>query len=224
MGEVWGNVATNGGTIIRSNQIHGTIDNNVPVTIPPYELPTPCRPLSSIRPRLVENITIIPPVVGSALLPSLYVLPSLTSSKLTVTALGTDETFVAVHVTGDITEQITVGPHVHLTLYVDGNIDVKAGDIVNQTGLAGNLQIYAVSPTDPTVTQTIQISPPGDFAASIYAPSADVTINGNPDITGAVVAKSFYANGNVSWHYDRALDLQGSLTDFRLASYVEDTR
>ena len=162
--------------------------------------------------------------MGSVLSPVFYAIPSLTSSKLTINALGVAETFVAVHVSGDITQKITIGPHVHLTLYVDGNIDVKAQELVNQTGLAGNFQIYGISPTDPTVAQTINIASPGDFAATIYAPSADVRINGNPDITGSVVAKSFYANGNVSWHYDRALDLTGNLVDFHIASYVEDTR
>jgi hypothetical protein len=225
MGEVYGNVATNGGTIVNSSHIHGTVDNNVPVNISPLKLPTSL-PVPQINPpTILGNITIIPPAVGSALLPSLYVLSSITNSrKVIVNALGTAETFVTLHVTGDITGKITVGPHVHLQVYVDGNLDVKANEIVNQTGLAGNLQFYAISPTDPSVTQTINIAPPGDFAAAIYAPSADVHINGNPDITGSVVAKSFYANGNVSWHYDRALDLLGNLLDFRVASYVEDTR
>src|SRR5439155_26454524 len=40
MGEVYGNVATNGGTIVRSSQLPGTIDNNVPASIPPLKLPT----------------------------------------------------------------------------------------------------------------------------------------------------------------------------------------
>jgi putative adhesin len=223
MGTVYGNVATNGGTIRRSDQIHGTIDNNVPISIPPFKLPSSL-PLPQINPpNILGNITIIPPALGSALVPSLYVLSSLTG-KVTVNAIGGAETFVALHVTGDITGQITVGPNVHLQVYFDGNVDMKARDIKNLTGLAGNLQFYGISPTDPTVTQTISISPPGDFAATVYAPGADVTINGNPDIIGSVVAKSFYANGNVSWHYDRALNLEGNLVDFRIASYVEDTR
>jgi hypothetical protein len=223
MGTVYGNVATNGGTIRRSSQIYGTIDNNVPISIPPFKLPSSL-PLAQINPpNILGNITIIPPAVGSAVVPSLYVLSSL-SGKVTVNALGGAETFVALHVTGDITGQITVGAHVHLQVYFDGNVNMKARDINNLTGLASNLQFYGISPTDPAATQTISISPPGDFAATIYAPGADVTINGNPDITGSVVAKSFYANGNVSWHYDRALDLTGNLVDFRIASYVEDTR
>jgi hypothetical protein len=225
MGEVYGNVATNGGTIVNSSHIHGTVDNSVPVNMPLLKLPTTL-PLPQINPpNILGNITIIPPAVGSALLPKFYVLSSITnSSKIVVNALGAVETFVTLHVTGDITGKITVGPHVHLQVYVDGNVDVKASEIVNNTGLAGNFQLYAISPTDPSVSQTINIASPGNFAATIYAPSADVRINGNPDITGSVVAKSFYANGNVAWHYDRALDLVGNLLDFRVASYVEDTR
>ena len=39
-----------------------------------------------------------------------------------------------------------------------------------------------------------------------------------------MVCKTFYSNGNISWHYDRALNDEGELLDFRIASYVEDTR
>jgi hypothetical protein len=49
-------------------------------------------------------------------------------------------------------------------------------------------------------------------------------MNGNPDVIGAVIAKSFYGNGNTSWHYDRSLDSLGDVTDYRIASYVEDIR
>jgi hypothetical protein len=223
MGTVYGNVATNGGTIVRSDQIHGTIDNNVPINIPPFTLPSSL-PLPQITPpNILGNITITPPAVGTALAPTLYVLSSL-SSHITVNPIGGAETYVALHVTGDLTGKITVNPNVHLQVYFDGNMAVKAQDIVNNTGLASNLQFYGISPSDPSTTQTIEISPPGNFAGTIYAPGADLRINGNPDITGAVVAKSFYGNGNVSWHYDRALDPTGNVVDFRIASYVEDIR
>jgi hypothetical protein len=222
-GEVYGNVYTNGGTIVGSSKIHGTIDNNVPLNIVPFKMPT-YLPLPQLLPiTVLGNVTIIPPALGSALAPTFYLLSSLTG-KLTVNALGTAETYVAVHVTNDVTGKITIGPHVHLQVYFDGDMSMKANEIVNQTGLAGNLQFYAISPTDPTVTQTIDIGSPGDFAATFYAPGADMSVNGNPDITGAIVAKSFSANGNVSWHYDRALNNLGDVTDFRITSYVEDTR
>jgi len=60
--------------------------------------------------------------------------------------------------------------------------------------------------------------------ATFYAPSADFTMNGNPDVTGAIVAKSFHGNGNTSWHYDRTLNFLGDVTDYRIASYIEDIR
>ena len=62
------------------------------------------------------------------------------------------------------------------------------------------------------------------FAAVFYAPSANFTINGGPDLVGAIVCKNFYTNGNVHWHYDRNLDNTGDAVDYRLISYVEDIR
>ena len=136
---------------------------------------------------------------------------------------GSAQTYVAIHVTGDITGQITVNNGVHAVIFFDGNMSVKGRDIDNQTGLAGNLQFYGISPPVGT-SQTITISPPGSLAATFYAPSADFSTNGNPDITGAIVCKTYYGNGNTSLHYDRALDPVGDAIDYRVASYVEDTR
>ncbi len=112
----------------------------------------------------------------------------------------------------------------HVKIYFDGNVSVKARDIINESGIAGNLQFYGISPTDPAVTQSIDIASPGNFSATFYAPSADFHINGNPDVTGAIVCKTFYENGNASWHFDRALAAEGEPIDYRIASYVEDMR
>jgi hypothetical protein len=137
-------------------------------------------------------------------------------------------------VTGDIGSNsgqgatITIPAHVHLQVFFDGSFGAKAQNIINNTGYAGNLQFYGISPTDPTVQQAINLNSGGSssagFAAVFYAPSANLSINGGPDITGAVVCKNFYSNGNVHWHYDRTLDNEGAATDYRVASYVEDVR
>lgn len=223
MGTLYGNLATNGGTVTRSNYVTGTIDNNVPFTIPPYKLPTNF-PTPQASPTLVTgNVSITPPAPGSPSAPTYYLLSSL-SGKLTVNPSGAAQTYVAVHVTNDMTAQIDVKPQVHLKIFFDGNMSVKARDIVNESGLAANLQYYAISPSDPSTSQTIAIAPPGNFAATFYAPSADVSLTGNPDITGALVCKTFYGNGNTSWHYDRELDTEGDAVDYRITSYVEDTR
>jgi hypothetical protein len=57
-------------------------------------------------------------------------------------------------------------------------------------------------------------------------PRADITITGNPDIFSAVVGRSFSGNGNAGFHYDKALNEVniGVMTDYQIASYVEDVR
>lgn len=222
-GMLYGNISTNGGTIVSSQYISGNIDNNVPFTIPPYRLPGDL-PLPQPSPTTVtETTTINPPASGNAVAPTVYLLSTL-SGKLTINPVGTTDTYVAIHVTGDVTGQVDVKPNVHAKLFVEGNMSLKARDINNESGIAANLQYYAISPTNPATVQTIDIAPPGNFAAVFYAPSADVRLTGNPDITGAIVCKTFYGNGNTSWHYDRALDTEGEAVDYRIVSYVEDTR
>lgn len=66
------------------------------------------------------------------------------------------------------------------------------------------MQFIGISP--PTgVTQTIHIAPPGDFWATFYAPDADFSVNGNPEMFGAIVCKSYTGNGNTGFHFDKAL-------------------
>lgn len=222
-GTIYGNVSTNGGTITPSSHIQGIIDNNVPFTVPPYAMPTDL-PLPQPSPPAVSgNVTITPSSAGTSSNPSYYLLSSFTGN-LTINKIGGAETYVAIHVTNDITGTIDVKPGVHVRVYFDGNISVKARDIKNESGLAANLQFYGISPANPATAQSIDIGPPGNFAATFYAPSADYHMNGNPDITGAIVCKTYYGNGNTSWHYDRALDKEGDAVDYRIASYVEDTR
>ncbi|HYJ06551.1 MAG TPA: hypothetical protein VEX43_15550 [Chthoniobacterales bacterium] len=221
-GMLYGNISTNGGTVRPSQYITGVIDNNVPFTVPPYKMPTDMPPPETSPTSVSSTVTITPPTAGTPAVPTYYLLSEL-SGKLIINPVGTAETYVAIHVTNDMTAHINVKPKVHVKIFVDGNIDVKGRDIDNETGLAANLQYYCISPPDGG-SQFIHIAPPGNFAATFYAPGADVVLNGNPDLTGAIVCKTFYGNGNTSWHYDRALDNEGDAVDYRIASYVEDIR
>ena len=228
-GMLYGNVSTNGGTIRPSQYITGTIDNNVPFTCPPFKMPVMPAPQPSPTSITSTEVNLTPPVAGSPQTPTYYLLSSL-SARVTLNPVGGAQTYIAIRVTGDITARVTVKNNVHLKIFVDGNIDIKARDVDNESNLAANLQYYSISPTlangdpDPSKTQFIHIAPPGNFAATFYAPSADVVLNGNPDLIGAIVCKTFYGNGNTSWHYDRALDVEGDAVDYRIVSYVEDIR
>jgi hypothetical protein len=241
MGSIYGNLYTNGGLATKkTTNIYGIIDNNVPFTLPPFYMPDTSSWSFVSNPSSVSgNTTLNPPSAGSATSPVYYLFNSFsTNGNLTVNPYVsngvTQETYVAIHVTGDIGSStgqgatINVPLHVHLQIFFDGNFGAKADNIINASGYAGNLQFYGISPTDPTVQPAINLNSAGGsnagFAAVFYAPSANFTINGGPDITGAIVCKNFYANGNVHWHYDRQLDNEGEAVDYRVVSYVEDTR
>ena len=248
-GTIYGDVATNGGNIVNSQYITGTVDNSVPFTLEDYQMPsvTGWNYQSSLT-AVTGNQTLTPPAAGSSVAPIYYLVSSwsgaLTVNPVTITT-GTppvsvpQDTYVAIHVTSDISggnAGVTVNPYVHLKIYFDRNISVKNNNLINQNPnltnpIAGNLQFYGISPPrdangNPMWSQTIDLNSgtPAILAATFYAPSADVHENGNPDFIGTMVAKSFYSNGNISWHYDRALNDEGALLDFRIASYVEDTR
>ncbi len=222
-GMLYGNISTNGGAVRPSQYITGTIDNSVPFTCPPFKMPTGMPAPQPLPTSVTSTVSVTPTVPGTASAPTLYLLSQL-SGTLTINPAGAAQTYVAVHVTNDMTAHIKIMPNVHAKIFFDGNMDVKGRDIDNLTGLAANLQYYAISPANPATTQFIHIAPPGSFAATFYAPSADVVLNGNPDLTGAIVCKTFYGNGNTSWHYDRALDTEGDAVDYRIVSYIEDIR
>jgi hypothetical protein len=247
LGSIYGNLYTNGGLVTKKTaSVTGVIDNNVPFSLNPLEMPSTAGWYYVASPNAVTPNTVInPPTVngtpraGTASSPNYYLITTFVNNgNLTVNPAVINgvpaETYVVVSVTGDIGNStssqptITVPAHVHLKLYFTGNFQTKAENIINTSGYAGNLQIYAISPTDPSVQQTIDLNSGGGssagFSAVFYAPSANFTINGGPDITGAVVCKNFYANGNVHWHYDRKLDTEGAAVDYRIVSYVEDIR
>jgi Tfp pilus assembly protein PilX len=225
MGYIYGNLATNGGTVRRGEYVKGTIDNNVPFTLPPYKMPTMERIREVTLSNVTSTMTLTPPDSGTARAPVYYELSSF-NGDLTINRVSpTADTYVAFRVMNDFRGGVTVKPGVHAQFFIEGSIIIrKAGDIVNQTGYPGNVQFYGISPTNPSTTQVVTMGPPGNFSAVIYAPSADYSMNGNPDITGALVCHNFYANGNTGWHYDRQLDSVGEAVDYRVASYVEDIR
>ena len=246
-GSIYGNLYTNGGVVTKkTSSITGVIDNNVPFSLNSLEMPSTVTWNYVASPNaIVPNTSINPPIVngvpraGTPSSPNYYLITTFTTNgNLVVNPAvinGTpQDTYVTIKVMGDIgnstssTPTITVPANVKLKVYFTGNFQTKAENIINTSGYAGNLQFYAISPTDPTIQQTINLNSGGGsnsgFSAVFYAPSADFTINGAPDITGAIVCRNFYANGNVHWHYDRRLDTEGVAVDYRIVSFVEDIR
>ncbi|PYK73537.1 MAG: hypothetical protein DME42_06755 [Verrucomicrobia bacterium] len=209
-GPIWGDLTTNGGNVTHSGyQISGTIDNNVPFTIPPLAAPdttgfaatgsggpvtasgtSESSPTGFIYSGLNGNVTIKNGNTGSSTFAYAY-------AKLVVN--------------GDVTGKITVEKGVTAEIWFTGNIKVKAGDLDNQNvdrgtqtpspgslgippsipptqaddpnpSRVGHLKFFGISPTTSGTTQTIEIDSPGNLFATFYAPSADIIVAGNPDI------------------------------------------
>ena len=220
-GFVYGDVTTNGGNVINGKPgvIYGIIDNNVPFTLDPSFMPsTETWNYIPIPTAVLDATSVTPANGGTADQPNYYLFSSITNVLTVNPALVSGypvDTYIAIRVTGDITGSnagITVNPKVHLTIYFDGNIDVKTANLVNQSPsstnpFAGNLKFYGITPTSGTQQIHLNSSAGRPFvAATFYAPGADVVFVGGADFSGQVISNSFYAPGNIIWHYDRALN------------------
>ncbi|WP_275040133.1 DUF7289 family protein [Natrialba taiwanensis] len=91
------------------------------------------------------------------------------------------------------------------SFYVDGNVDVSNVEI-HDDDRASSLWIYATN--DSTVTVD------GDFQGVIYAPGANVQIDGGTTIDGAVVAgNDIGIEDNVNINFDRSLRTDTPFSD-----------
>lgn len=223
-GYIYGNVTTNGGNALPSD-CSGVVDNNVPFTVPPQTMPTH----PAFQPSTSANFT---PVAASSYSTAPWYSFSSFNNGVINNPSGTAETYVNVVVSGNITNSLTVAKGVNVRFYMVGNFDMKGKDFdngnvdgtpANNPSRAGHIQLYGINPTPPA-TQSIDLNPPKDFYMLIYAPGADVTMHGNPDLYGAVVCRNWYGNGNTSFHFDKQLATEGVPLDYRVASYVEDVR
>lgn len=256
-GPIWGDVTTNGGNVTHSGyDISGTIDNNVPFAVRAL---WPAPDTAGYATGTGSGTTSISASGATQESATPYVYSSITGDvTITNANAGSNYPFAyaKIVVNGDITGKITIAKGVTAQIYFTGNMDVKAQDIVNQNidrgdatptaynpgvlgigatsaedpnaSRAGHLQFYGVAPE--TGTQTILINSPGNIFATFYAPRADITLKGNPDVFSAIVGRSFSGNsnggGNTGFHYDKALNEVdiGVVTDYQIASFVEDVR
>jgi hypothetical protein len=118
-----------------------------------------------------------------------------------------------------------------LALYTDGDVVIGGQGIANgtPTGTADltaaqaqqpkNFQIWGTNAT----SQSIDIKGKGALSAVVYAPAADVFVNGNGDVMGSVVAKNVNMVGNAAFHYDESLgDFDGN-SPYGISKWTELT-
>jgi len=134
-----------------------------------------------------------------------------------VTLVLTASTGSALDVSGN--GSIILAENSSLTLYVEGDCKLAGLGLANANRRPGSCRIWGTSTS--VAGQSIQLAGNGALKAVVYAPNADVKLNGNGDIMGAVVAKSITFTGNASFHYDESLAREGSDTPFGISRWRE---
>ena len=123
--------------------------------------------------------------------------------------------------------QSTVTTIGRVYLYVTGNMDIGGngilnnGDVVGGSALASNFLIYGT----PSCT-SVSISGNGALTAAVYAPAANIVLNGGGErgsVYGALSGRTVSFNGNGTvLHYDEALQsVTGVVMGFRPKSWEE---
>ncbi len=116
--------------------------------------------------------------------------------------------------------QITILPGASLKIYVGGSASLAGNGVMNLNQDAGKYSLYGL----PTCT-SISLSGNAAFTGIIYAPQADLSLNGGGnnvyDCVGAVVVNTAYFHGNFQFHYDEALGRNGGKSQFRIAYWTE---
>ena len=216
-GKVYGNIGTNGGNLPQDAHLTGTVNNASFVSLPP--LKTPVMPLSLFPGTLSVSVT---KPAGTSLLPTYYTYTGITGNLHITNPTGVLGMATVVYVQGDLTGGIEVDSGVTAKVYVSGSIITNASQIKNDGQLASNLQIYGVPAAGSS--PVIQINGDASLVAAIYAPAHQVYLNGNNDVSGAIVAGSFRASGAVRVHYDEALAMSiGPMLRYEISSWQEIT-
>ena len=90
-----------------------------------------------------------------------------------------------------------------LTIYTAGDIKAAGNGVANGNLQPTSLQIWGCDSTE--AGQSIDLVGKGALKAVVYAPHGDVSLNGNGDMMGSVVARAITLTGNATFHYDASL-------------------
>lgn len=106
------------------------------------------------------------------------------------------------------------------TVYVEGNVKIGGtGGLVNANVNPSSCRIWGTSQS--AAGQSINIVGNGSLVAAIYAPRADLTIGGNGNVMGSIVADKITVSGNAAFHYDEALAESDGNEPFQIAKWRE---
>lgn len=128
-------------------------------------------------------------------------------------ASGTD----AISVTGNASILIPDGSS--LTVYTEGNVKIAGRGVGNDNVQPISFQLWGTNTSN--AGHAIDVAGNGALKAVVYAPHADVKVNGNGDVMGSLVARNITFVGNAAFHYDEALGYKESNEPFGIAKWRE---
>ena len=227
---VYGDVAYSGPAITDTTNVQGTV--STPFSEPTTPVPAPAWTTFNALPTIINNTATL--TGGPETSPARYKVSSVTLNGGKVLTLAPhaagEESYVEIWVTGKLTttgsSYILLQPGVHATYHVEGDITVTGTSFNNQSNLAANNIINAVTPP-AGVTRNVKISGNGTFIGAINAPGSDFTVLGNSVFIGALIGKTMNVTGTADIHYDEALKKfsgSGATGAWRVASWVEAVR
>ncbi len=129
--------------------------------------------------------------------------------KKTLTILG-DVTLILTTGAGSTaismagTSSIIIPAGSSLTLHTEGDVKIAGQGLANANVQPATFKLWGTNTTE--TGQSITLTGNGALRAVVYSPNGDVTLNGNGDMMGSVVARNITLTGNAAFHYDAALD------------------
>ena len=124
-----------------------------------------------------------------------------------------------VSVTGQASIIIPAGSS--LTLYSESDLLIAGSGLGNANVQAGTCTIWGCDRS--TLGQSFQLAGNGTLKSAIYAPNADIQVNGNGDIMGSIVGRNISFTGNAAFHFDEALANAGGAGSFAVGKWRELT-
>ncbi|HTJ79573.1 MAG TPA: hypothetical protein VL357_11310 [Rariglobus sp.] len=164
-----------------------------------------------------------------------YSVPSITLNghdTISITA-GADVVITVTNTTGTSVQasgnsEIDIPSTSTLAMYVAADVSMTGNGVVNGTSTVPNqplaFQLYGTRSATTAASvgqQAIAIKGNGYLSGVVYAPNANVDVNGNGDTYGAIVCNQASMNGNGNFHYDESLATSLSTSAWSVSKWRE---
>ena len=92
-----------------------------------------------------------------------------------------------------------------VTVYITGVLNAKGNSATAGSPSDPRNMLFLMSPASSAVVEDADLTGTTKFYGAIYGPNADITIHGNAEIFGAIIANTVNVTGSAIVHYDEAL-------------------